>query len=166
MDPTRKQQIIAEKRRHLNQRIQEAQAELAKLDQYEALERELFSGTEEASSGIPTLGRPIHLPSAGALAAQGGVLPVPPGIRGFGRVTKKETILSTAAQILSDGKRRSSKELLEELKARGVDIGGTDPVNNLAAYLSPDERFDSRRSEGGWGLVHAPRDVSRDPILS
>lgn len=147
-------QQIDEKRRRLNQRIQEAQAELAKLDQFEALGREIFS-TGEVSRALPESALPTPrggvLPGGGALPA--GVLPV---VRGFGRVTKKETILVTAAQILSDGRRRTSKELVDELKTRGVDIGGQDPVNNLAAYLSPDERFESKRAEGGWGLVQGP----------
>lgn len=174
MDHIIKQQID-EKRRRLNQRIQEAQAELAKLDQFEALGREIFS-TEEASRGIPMLSD--RVPRTGAIPIQpAGTLPdgspaprsepisLPPPpvhIRAFGRVTKKETILATAAQILSDGRRRTSKELVEELKTHGVDIGGQDPVNNLAAYLSPDDRFESKRSEGGWGLVQGPHHAFAD----
>lgn len=168
MDPIIKQQID-EKRRRLNQRIQEAQSELAKLDQFEALGREIFS-TEEAYRDLPALEARTGIPRPGALPAPDGVLHttpvhvvVPATVRAaFGRVTKKETILSATAQILSDGRRRTSKELVDELKAYGVDIGGQDPVNNLAAYLSPDERFESKRSEGGWGLVQGPHHAFAD----
>src|SRR6266705_3479867 len=132
-------QKITERRQAANLRIKEAQEELAKLDQLEALARQLFP--------------------AGAAYSPTAVA---------GRVTKRDAILSTVELILSDGRRRTSRELLPELKARGVEIGGQDEVNNLAAYLSPEkDRFDSDRQKGGWGLIRHPKKASpRDASTS
>jgi hypothetical protein len=146
-------QRIDEKRRELIQRIKDAQAELSKIEQFEALGRELF----EAGSASSPVG-----------PAYGPTLPIiPPS---SSRRTKKDRILSTSAEILSDGRRRTSKELLGELKERGVEVDGNDPATNLASYLSRAEGFESNRRDGGWGLApdllsRPSSDPSVDPLM-
>lgn len=131
--------------------IRTSQDRLGKLDELEKLAVQLFSPEFQPLSGtLSLLGSPPSLTvGSGVMSASIG-----PAID---LRTKKDRILETSRDILSDGRRRSSRELVEELKRRGVEIGGADPVNNLAAYLSPDKHFDSRRSEGGWGLVLPPK---------
>lgn len=44
------------------------------------------------------------------------------------------------------------RELYRRLTADGVQISGSDPIRNLGAHLSNDERF-KRQGEGKWGLA-------------
>ena len=44
------------------------------------------------------------------------------------------------------------RELYRRLKDAGVPIGGSDPLRNLGAHLSNDDRFE-RRGNGKWGLA-------------
>jgi hypothetical protein len=67
--------------------------------------------------------------------------------------TLKERILDASEEILADGARRLSRDLLPELAKRGVRVGGKDPAANLASYLSREkERFVSDQRAGGWTL--------------
>ena len=147
MDPLL--QKVAEERVVLRTRIKnahevirESEERLSKLDELQELATELFGAS--ATDDVTIRSGLAAAPLLAAVAVKSGSV----------RVTKKEAILTGAESILSDGRRRTSKELVEELKTYGVEIGGIDPANNLAAYLSPEkERFDSDRSKGGWGLV-------------
>jgi len=66
----------------------------------------------------------------------------------------KDQILDTTELVLEDGQRRDSRSLLTELAKRGVEVRGTDPMTNLASYLSKEkERFQSDRKLGGWTLT-------------
>jgi hypothetical protein len=68
--------------------------------------------------------------------------------------SQKERILTASEQVLSDGVRRLSRELLPEIEALGVTVGGKDPVTNLAGYLSREKhRFQSDQKAGGWTLT-------------
>jgi hypothetical protein len=67
--------------------------------------------------------------------------------------TVKELLLRTAAAILSDGRRRLSRELVHEMKRHGVYVPGEDQAGNLASYLSREkETFESNVKAGGWTL--------------
>jgi hypothetical protein len=154
VDPLLKK--IADERQNLRAAIKTAhevirtsQERLGKLDELEKLALQLFS-SDEASGASATMELVAIKPEVAALGAI-AIAAV------AAHKTKKDRILETSLDILSDGRRRQSKELVDELQKRGVEVGGRDPVNNLAAYLSPDERFDSKRSEGGWGLVLRPK---------
>lgn len=51
-------------------------------------------------------------------------------------ISKREQIFNGVMEILSDGKTRHTDEVLKELAARGVEVGGDKPEANLSAYLS------------------------------
>lgn len=68
------------------------------------------------------------------------------------RVTKQEAIISGCKEILADGKRRFSRDLLIDLERRGVMVGGKNPKSNLASYLSHDDAFQADTKLGGWTL--------------
>ena len=129
-------QSIALKRQAINARIKAAQQELAELDQFEALADKLFPNTA-ITPGAASLSFNVSTVSA--------AVPM--------TMTKKDRIVTAVEQILADGKRRTSKELIGELTVLGVDVGGKDPVNNLGAYLSPCTKFNAIRKKGGWGLA-------------
>lgn len=68
--------------------------------------------------------------------------------------TKRERLIAAAEGILADGVRRYSRELVNELQAHGVEVGGKDPALNLSSYLSHEkEIFNSDQKRGGWTLV-------------
>lgn len=61
-------------------------------------------------------------------------------------------------EILKDeGRPLHYKEIYRRLKATGTEVGGKDPVRNVGAHLSSDDRFVSLGS-GKWGLVSWPSD--------
>lgn len=67
----------------------------------------------------------------------------------------KDEILTNCARILA---KRSlpTKFLIEELRKRGVDVGGKSEKNkllNLSALLSRDERFKSGDRKTGWSVI-------------
>lgn len=51
-------------------------------------------------------------------------------------VSKREQIFQSVLEILSDGKARHTADLMQELTARGIEIGGDNKEANLSAYLS------------------------------
>lgn len=65
--------------------------------------------------------------------------------------TAKAKITNAVAEILSDGKPRHTRDLLEILKAEGIEPGATDKVIGLSNLLSRDHRFEADRSIG-WSL--------------
>lgn len=76
--------------------------------------------------------------------------------------TLRDRVLDTAEEVLADGVRRLSRELLPELAARGVVLRGNKPVPNLAAYLSKAaDRFTSNVKAGGWTLTRLTQKKGR-----
>jgi hypothetical protein len=153
---------IADKKKAAEARAAKALADLNaarqdvyKLTQLETLAKEFFANGEALTknAAVTTPASPV---TQSAATVSGTTITVPTGsmtIVGHGFVTsKRQMILNGAQAILSDGRRRSSRELLAELKAHGVEVGGADEVNNLSSYLSVSELFDSDRPNGGWGL--------------
>lgn len=67
--------------------------------------------------------------------------------------SQRVQVTETCAEILSDGVRRLSRELLPLLEQRGIKLGGRNPKGLLATYLSKDDRFISKQ---GWTLRQAP----------
>lgn len=134
--------------RSCNESIREAESRLSKLNQLKALHDQLFEAAPAPSTGdlIVSMG-PIRI----------GVDMGPEG------QSKKDRILGSVEKILMDGRRRTTRELLDELTKQGIEVGGRDEMNNLAAYLSPQkERFNSDRKAGGWGLNNLPKKGSPD----
>jgi hypothetical protein len=69
---------------------------------------------------------------------------------------QRERILDAAERILSDGRRRSTRDLLTELTRFGISPGGNNPVQNLSTYLSREkERFSTDARLGGWTVKWA-----------
>ncbi len=132
---------IQDERAALKQRIKNDQDRLAKLDQLASLANDLYPDNLSADE-------PRVITGSGHLAAGKS------SISGVAAVsTKRDRILIAAEEILSDGIGRDSRSLLPELEARGVTVGGSNPVNNLSAYLSAaKDRFESDRAKGGWLL--------------
>ena len=68
--------------------------------------------------------------------------------------TKRERLIAAVEGILADGVRRYSRELVNELQAHGVEVGGKDSALNLSSYLSHEKKiFTSDQKRGGWTLV-------------
>ena len=67
------------------------------------------------------------------------------------QASKRERIAQAAKRILADGRPRSIRVLLDELKAMNVEIGGSDEAANLSAYLSREDAFVSD-PKYGWTL--------------
>lgn len=66
--------------------------------------------------------------------------------------TTKGSVASAVQRILSDGKPRHTRELLELLKQEGVGLGGAaDQILALSRILSQDKRFMPNRTLG-WSL--------------
>lgn len=133
---------IADERAAIKARIAADQDRLSKLDQMEALARQLFPD----SSPVATF--QVVQTNLSGLLESGATL------------TKRERIYRAVEEILADGTRRTSRELERMLVERGVEVGGADPVNNLSAYLSSAEaksRFESDRKQGGWMVIRPPK---------
>lgn len=138
--------------RHSNEKIREAEDRLSKLKQLEELHNQLFEATPSDVNAI--------LGSSGS-GKSTGTSDLTVGVR-----SKKDQIVGTVETILMDGRRRTTRELLAELQERGIDVGGADAMNNLAAYLSPQkEKFNSDRKAGGWGLNNLPKKGNPDDAL-
>jgi hypothetical protein len=87
------------------------------------------------------------------------------------KLTKQQQIIKGCAAILSDGKRRLSRELLPELEKLGITVGGKNPKSLLASYLSAADDFVSDQKLGGWTLQSilkkaSPGEVAASPRLS
>jgi hypothetical protein len=77
-------------------------------------------------------------------------------------LTKREQVIDAATRILSDGTRRTSRELLSIIELV-VDIGGKDPAAALASYLSHEkDLFESDLKKGGWTLRRLTKKVRPD----
>lgn len=55
--------------------------------------------------------------------------------------TAKATILGAVTAILRRGQPKTTKQLVQELEAQGVQIGGADKASNLAAMLSREKQM-------------------------
>jgi len=66
--------------------------------------------------------------------------------------TAKAKILVAVAQLLAEGRHAYTRELVNELQAINVEIGGADKIQALSAILSKDSRFISSRKLG-WSLL-------------
>lgn len=67
--------------------------------------------------------------------------------------TKHQRIVRTTDAVLADGRRRLSRQLVVELRERGVEVGGKDEAARLASYLSHEKyRYQSDVKAGGWTL--------------
>lgn len=73
--------------------------------------------------------------------------------------TQRDRVVDAANKLLTDGRRRTTRELLAEMNGFGVQPGGVDPTSTLSTYLSRDRRFSNDNRRGGWTLsTLAPRD--------
>ena len=76
-------------------------------------------------------------------------------------VTQRDRVLDAAHKLLTDGRRRPTRELLAELRTFGVVPGGLDPASTLSTYLSRDPRFSNDNRRGGWTLLHMSHATTR-----
>ncbi len=68
--------------------------------------------------------------------------------------TKVARIDAAAVEFLKKrGSRATSSELLEAMKAAGIQITGKEPIKALSAYLSNSKSLNNIRELGGYGLV-------------
>jgi hypothetical protein len=65
---------------------------------------------------------------------------------------KQQQILDGVAAILSDGNPRHTNDLLAELTANGISVGGENPSGNLSAYLSRARDIFVSDRRNGWSL--------------
>lgn len=71
----------------------------------------------------------------------------------------KEKILNNVGRMLADGSTKKLRYLMEELRKRGVEVGGKSELNkrlNLSSMLSRDGRFESVGRKLGWKLAKRP----------
>lgn len=72
--------------------------------------------------------------------------------------SKSEAVTQSATALLREQFPRTTKELLSGMKAAGVEVGGSDELANLSAYLSKAGVFVHRRKLGGWFLKDQPQE--------
>lgn len=76
-----------------------------------------------------------------------------PSFKASTHTTQYDRVVRGSEAILSDGKRRLSRDLLPELDALGVKVGGKNPKGLIATYLSREpDVFESDTKLGGWAL--------------
>lgn len=78
-----------------------------------------------------------------------------------GREVKKDLIENAAVAELQVKFPQTSSELLDKLNSAGVEVGGTDPLVNLSAYLSKSGLFVHKRKLGGWFLKEQYQDEEK-----
>lgn len=80
--------------------------------------------------------------------------------------TKRDRIVYAVREVLSDGIRHTTRELIDYLKMLyGIEIGGTDPVALLSSYLSREKTiFHSDLKAGGWALRSAPGEAKSGDV--
>jgi hypothetical protein len=66
-----------------------------------------------------------------------------------GKPSKQQQIMEGVVEILSDGKQIHTADILKQLSALGIAVGGDKPEANLSAYLS--------RAKDSYGLVNDRR---------
>ena len=69
------------------------------------------------------------------------------------RESMKDRVAAVAAEIILAEGPMLSRQLVERLKARGVEVGGADPAIGVSTILSRNDNFKSDRAAGGWVLV-------------
>ena len=102
----------------------------------------------------------IFLATCRSLAAdvqQGGPIVVPPpDAKAMEEPrTAKSIILEAVTTILRRGQPKTTKQLVQELDALGVQIGGSDKVSNLAAMLSREKHLFHNVRGLGYSLVES-----------
>jgi hypothetical protein len=99
--------------------------------------------------------QPVRVTGVGAIGALAMLAQKERNAASFG-ATKKDRILNGCEFVLSDGKRRISRQLVIELAEHGIRVGGENPgteAANLSSYLSREkDRFVSDVKLGGWTL--------------
>lgn len=67
------------------------------------------------------------------------------------KVSAKKRIGNAAHGMLSDGKSRHTRDILEALDKGGIEVGGKNKIINLSGILGRDGRFKNDRKTG-WSL--------------
>ena len=68
------------------------------------------------------------------------------------RMTAKDQILSAAREYIAKNGVAPTKQLIEYIRERGIEIGGSDKVLTVSSVLSRSDEFKSDRAAGGWVL--------------
>lgn len=75
--------------------------------------------------------------------------------------SKREQIFAAVLAILENGSPRHTPDLLKELSAQGIEVGGDKPEANLSAYLSRAKHYFVNDRRYGWSLKkQTPEDVA------
>jgi hypothetical protein len=119
-----------------------ADPRVARLDQLKRLRRDYLA--------LPTIEPAAAAPST--VAANGSARAAEPRLSGRRRSPERQQALDAARELLR-GKTAPTRtaDISAHLEARGITIGGTDPVNNLSAMLSHVADFRSHGRDG-WTL--------------
>ena len=135
-------EYLTRKIRETQERLHEDQKRLDEIETLLRLSRKyglLTTGTQSGQTELT-----VHMERM-------GLVPEP-------RHPLRARIIASADLILSDGKRRLSRELLPELARYGVVVDGQNASANLSAYLSREKHlFQSSPSDGGWTLTRLAR---------
>lgn len=67
-------------------------------------------------------------------------------------ITKTKFIISTVEKMLEEKDIVSTPDILKHMKEIGFDIGGQDPMTNLAAILSKCKKFINSKNPRGWKI--------------
>jgi hypothetical protein len=132
----------------LKKKLEELKAQTMEL-QKQMTEIGLLIMLADKYASLPANPLPVQITGAGALQVVENAI-----LRGVG-LSKKQRITEIVTDILKDGTRRSSRYLVSELRARGLEIGGFDEdkdAASLSSYLSRNKDFDSNVKAGGWTL--------------
>ena len=91
-----------------------------------------------------------------ALGSLSGDWKMPPNSMGrqqdAQKESKKDVVATAATELLRAKYPQTSTALLDGMRSRGVEIGGSDELANLSAYMSKARVFVHRRKLGGWFL--------------
>lgn len=160
-----------------NHLIEQAEAELADIEQQLAAVEPLRPRREQLRSWL-SLTRQVY-PNAVPAALQASALPVPAAwakapaqaqllppapayttMRVRRSETQKDRVASAAMEIIMAEGPMLSRQIVERLKARGVEVGGADVASVVSSILSRNEMFKSDRAAGGWVLIQPHKEVT------
>ena len=83
-----------------------------------------------------------------------------PGTMRPRRESMKDRVAAVAAEIILAEGPMLSRQLVERLKTRGVEVGGADPAIGVSTILSRNDNFKSDRAAGGWVLAQPHKEVT------
>jgi hypothetical protein len=137
--------------------LSSAEAELAVIERKLSELQSLTQRRDQLRTFI-NIGRTLYAPPAGQesmlpppAAATEVALPVSAVAKAD---TKKARIVEAAAALIAAKGPMQTRELLTQMEAQGIDIGGGNKIDTISVALSRSkDRFKSDRAAGGWMLI-------------